>query len=206
MEKHYLEFIEQHGFKIKPKEGYYEKHHIIPKCMGGSDNPENLIWLSFKDHIRAHIILSESYPDNYKLAFAVNSFRNREMYGKEFTEEELNSLEQARLVFIKNHPAKNPEFAKKFSGENSPAKKNASTREKISKWNRENPVWGGKKRPEHSKAIAGGKNGRAKKIQTPLGVFETIIEASRAIGVNRNQIVSWANNENINDYFFIELN
>lgn len=37
------------------------KHHIIPKHMDGSDDPENLIELSIEEHAEAHRILYEKY-------------------------------------------------------------------------------------------------------------------------------------------------
>ena len=37
------------------------KHHIIPKHMGGTDNPENLISLTPKEHAKAHQDLYEKY-------------------------------------------------------------------------------------------------------------------------------------------------
>lgn len=39
----------------------YHKHHIIPKHMGGSDDPSNLVSLSIKDHALAHKLLHEKY-------------------------------------------------------------------------------------------------------------------------------------------------
>jgi HNH endonuclease len=37
------------------------KHHIIPKHMGGTDDPSNLIELSVSDHAQAHLILYEQH-------------------------------------------------------------------------------------------------------------------------------------------------
>ena len=37
------------------------KHHIIPKHMGGSDDPENIVELSVEDHALAHKALYEKY-------------------------------------------------------------------------------------------------------------------------------------------------
>lgn len=51
-------------------ETYTEKHHIIPKCMGGSDNPENLVSLTPEEHYVAHQLLTKMYPDNGALAKA----------------------------------------------------------------------------------------------------------------------------------------
>lgn len=37
--------------------GYCEKHHIIPKSLGGNNNRENLVFLSAKDHFKCHQLL-----------------------------------------------------------------------------------------------------------------------------------------------------
>lgn len=47
-----------------------EKHHILPKCMGGSNKKDNIVVLPVRYHIMAHIVLSEAYPDNFKLGYA----------------------------------------------------------------------------------------------------------------------------------------
>ena len=39
----------------------YHKHHIIPKHMGGSDDPSNLIKLTIEDHAKAHLKLYEEH-------------------------------------------------------------------------------------------------------------------------------------------------
>ena len=41
--------------------GYSEKHHIIPKHAGGTDDPSNLVELSVDDHAEAHRKLYEEY-------------------------------------------------------------------------------------------------------------------------------------------------
>jgi hypothetical protein len=50
---------------------YMEHHHIVPKCLGGSDTPENIIMLRPEDHFVAHYLLMKMNPENYELAFAV---------------------------------------------------------------------------------------------------------------------------------------
>jgi hypothetical protein len=48
-------------------DGYKEKHHIIPKCLGGDDNKENLVELTAREHFLCHMLLCEIYPTNGKL-------------------------------------------------------------------------------------------------------------------------------------------
>lgn len=50
--------------------GYVEKHHIIPKCVGGDNSKENKVALTAKEHYLAHKWLAKIYPDNYKIVLA----------------------------------------------------------------------------------------------------------------------------------------
>lgn len=49
---------------------YTEYHHIIPKCMGGTDDKENLVLLTPEEHYVAHQLLVKIYPDNRNLIHA----------------------------------------------------------------------------------------------------------------------------------------
>jgi hypothetical protein len=42
---------------------YYEKHHIIPKCMVGSDEKKNLVLLSGREHFIAHKLLAKQHKN-----------------------------------------------------------------------------------------------------------------------------------------------
>ena len=85
-------------------EGYKEKHHIIPKCLGGSNDKENLVELTAREHFLCHILLCEIYPKENKLKYALWCMIN----GKH---KSLNNnfipnsrlYEIARLGFIKAH-------------------------------------------------------------------------------------------------------
>lgn len=39
--------------------GYIEKHHIIPKSLGGNDSKENLVKLTAKEHFICHLLLTK---------------------------------------------------------------------------------------------------------------------------------------------------
>lgn len=51
---------------------YTERHHVIPRCLGGSDDPGNLVDLTGPEHALAHLLLVKMYPGNLKLIFAAN--------------------------------------------------------------------------------------------------------------------------------------
>jgi len=52
-------------------DGYVEKHHIFPKCIGGLDIKENMIELTAREHFLCHMLLCEIYPKENKLKHAL---------------------------------------------------------------------------------------------------------------------------------------
>lgn len=54
--------------KIQDDLEVYEKHHVQPRCLGGSNDPENLIKLSPGDHLFAHVLLAKLYKGPLSLA------------------------------------------------------------------------------------------------------------------------------------------
>ena len=53
-------------------ESYYEKHHVIPKCLGGTDEANNLVRLTASEHFVVHQLLVKIYPEESKLAYAAS--------------------------------------------------------------------------------------------------------------------------------------
>ena len=52
-------------------DGYTEKHHIIPRCMAGTDDITNIVNLTPEEHFVAHQLLVKLYPLVPELAMAV---------------------------------------------------------------------------------------------------------------------------------------
>lgn len=50
---------------------YCERHHIIPKCIGGTNDEDNLVELTPEEHYVCHQLLVKMYPGNKKLKQAV---------------------------------------------------------------------------------------------------------------------------------------
>lgn len=48
----------------------YEIHHVVPRCIGGGEDRENLVSLRLEEHCIAHLLLAKMHPDNEKLAYA----------------------------------------------------------------------------------------------------------------------------------------
>lgn len=51
-------------------EEYHETHHILPRCMGGTDDEENLIDLFAREHFEAHRLLALENPKIKGLVYA----------------------------------------------------------------------------------------------------------------------------------------
>ena len=49
---------------------YTERHHIIPRCMGGGDEESNLVSLTPEEHYLCHQLLTKMYPGNRGLLYA----------------------------------------------------------------------------------------------------------------------------------------
>lgn len=81
--KHYNLLIERS--RNRDLDQYTEQHHVIPKCMGGNDDKNNLVDLTPEEHYLAHQLLVKIYPENSGLAHAANMMcvnrTNNKLYG-----------------------------------------------------------------------------------------------------------------------------
>ena len=108
----------------------YEEHHIIPRCLGGDDNTENLVRLSYRQHYVAHVLLTKMH-DSKKLINALwqMSFMNKK---KHFNS---RMYDYAKTLYVEsisgeNHWAKSAEFRKRVS-ESWTAERKASFKQKV---------------------------------------------------------------------------
>ena len=46
---------------VNPVVGYTEKHHILPRSLGGDDKKSNLVKLTAKEHFICHLLLTKVY-------------------------------------------------------------------------------------------------------------------------------------------------
>jgi len=64
----------ERGLKRKHKHNAgLERHHIIPRCMGGTDDKSNIAILTGREHFVAHQLLVKIYPRHHKLIYGLNS-------------------------------------------------------------------------------------------------------------------------------------
>lgn len=78
--KWYYNIIDFAKTKLRSKQlEYYEKHHIIPRSLGGKNVKENLVLLTPKEHYICHLLLTKMCScskNKHKMAWALHRLRN----------------------------------------------------------------------------------------------------------------------------------
>lgn len=162
---------------IANSENYFENHHILPKCIGGTDENSNLVLLNSRQHIIAHMLLSCMYPENISLCNAVIAMTMISRYTKD------RVRFPTRLLAIFRE-----EYAKLQKGKTL----TKEHREKLSK------AKIGRKRKDFSeetkKKISEGKRGKTfgTRVIDPKGViYSSLSECSKVYEVSQSTIHFW---------------
>ena len=68
----YKRIIANAALRSLTKDVYTEKHHIIPKSLGGSNSKSNLVVLTAREHFVCHLLLPKMTegPDKVKMVYA----------------------------------------------------------------------------------------------------------------------------------------
>src|ERR1035437_6792830 len=74
-----------HNAKTKIYTERTETHHIIPRCLGGTDEDSNLIKLSLREHYIAHLILIRMVIGNSNKAKLVHALIMMSKTREDFT-------------------------------------------------------------------------------------------------------------------------
>lgn len=82
---------------------YYEKHHIVPKAYGGSNDGTNLVKLTAREHYLAHWLLTKVYPTCPKMwtAFALMSGRLSPLAIRTFSDKAYERCKKAQSIATK---------------------------------------------------------------------------------------------------------
>lgn len=124
----YKNIISRAKQRVQPK-GYFEKHHIIPRCMGGSNKKDNIAALTAREHFICHKLLCEIYPDNHKLKNAIWIMINGASSQTQERSYRISSKEYERLKIEYSQSKK----ALNLSSWNKGIPRSEDTKQKISK-------------------------------------------------------------------------
>lgn len=89
-------------------DGYKERHHVIPKCLGGSNDKSNLVDLTAKEHFLCHKLLCEIHPNNHKLLYALWLMAIGKQKNKKYDAYKVTSreYERVKILFVKQSKLK----------------------------------------------------------------------------------------------------
>jgi hypothetical protein len=100
------------------KHGYFEKHHIVPRSMGGTNKKTNLVLLTAREHFIAHHLLHKHYGGGMTLAFDFMS-RMSDKYGDiTLTGKEYQIIKEQRSIqnsIFQKKRFEDPEECRKIS-------------------------------------------------------------------------------------------
>ena len=119
-----VERAKQRNHIKQPNDGY-QTHHIIPRCIGGSNASNNLVVLTFKEHRVCHCLLIKmqlTKNAEIKMRHAYGFFNKSSRYngprykhGKDNIFSTPEIIEQVRRRMIDNNPMKAPEQRQRMS-------------------------------------------------------------------------------------------
>ena len=80
----YQQLIAKAKARVCP-ENYVERHHILPRALGGTDDSSNLVALTAKEHFVAHVLLAKIHGGiMWQAVILMSGGRNRYCNGRLF--------------------------------------------------------------------------------------------------------------------------
>jgi hypothetical protein len=99
--------------------GYFEKHHIIPKSLGGTNDPSNLVKLTAREHFICHLLLPKMLADpvQKRSMYYASYLMLRGLRVKHFTPSSKIYEIARKHMSQANKDRPGPNLGKKFSNE-----------------------------------------------------------------------------------------
>jgi len=165
---------------IRQQKDGYQTHHIIPKCIGGTDDATNLVVLTYKEHRVCHCLLIKmqlTKNAEIKMRHAYGFFNKSSRYngprykhGKDNIFSTPEIIEQVRRRMIDNNPMKAPEQRQRMSlNNNNP---------NVYLLRRNYTIQYTDKRPKSARVFT-----LKDKFITPTGIFKTKKQIQKIVGI-----------------------
>lgn len=166
--EHYTRLVER--AKARQLSGYVERHHVVPRCLGGAHESGNVVNLTPEEHFVAHLLLVRMYPGVRGLVVAALMMARRctgnKAYGwirrkctqEPFSQEHRQNISRALLG--KSRGPQSPEHRARIAGANRGKRPSALCLERAAAAHRgTHPIMSAEQREKISKAKAGVKRG-----------------------------------------------
>jgi hypothetical protein len=214
--------------KIRSLNGYTEKHHITPKCLGGSNKKDNIVSLTAKEHYICHKLLCEIYPTEHKLKYAfwrMCNVANNEFQDRNYkvSSRVYDRIKREIQTITSNRTKNYSEATRKLIGEKvskklkgRPSGKKGISNPKHSEWMKQNNPMKGKthtdevkdllkeinskpKSNEHKSKIS--KNSPNNKFCVIEGIrYRSVAEAARQLNLSENTVRGRVKNKNFKNW------
>ena len=103
----YFMIIDRARLRKLPKEIYTEKHHIIPKSLGGDNSLENLIALTAREHFICHLLLPKMTTGIHKqkMTFAAWALTmKKDIIDRKISNRTYQKLKEERAKLLRGRP------------------------------------------------------------------------------------------------------
>ena len=183
----------------KSSDVYYERHHIIPRCLDGTDDAENLVLLTAREHFIVHLLLAKIH-NHHKLWWAakmLSSFGRSSSRTYQTIVENLKHSEETKRKISKSQPNKkgknHPMYGKTHSEETK--RKMKLTRQNLeiypSGWTLSEETKHKMKRPkseQHKNNMKGRKNWSTTFIEITTNTIGSSFELSEIFNIPASSI------------------
>jgi hypothetical protein len=212
----YYQLMDRARSRNLPTGSYIEKHHIIPRCLGGNDSLENLAKLTAREHFIAHWLLTKMTTDDIqkKLAYACKRMmhsKNANQTRYKVSSRIYENLKKQLNITLKNRKFSNEWLTKlKQSAQKRAANESAAAKEtrrktlisanksrkgetRLATTGEKNPMFGVKLTGENNHFF--GKNhseDTLKKLRVPKSKY-TCVHCNKIVGGESN-LKRWHNN------------
>ena len=163
--------------KTRTLTGYKERHHIVPRCMGGDNSKSNLVDLTAREHFIVHKLLCEIYPDDKKLHDAIwcmIHLVNKQNHSRDYV------VSNREYEYFKK--IRSTSLSKRMKGKNNPfyGKTHTDENKKIFRENARKLHTGKKRTNETKKNISQGLL-NSKKFHDALSSYEYKLKLSNTV-------------------------
>lgn len=82
---------------------YYEKHHILPRCLGGDNTAINLVYLTAREHFICHKLLYKMYVNTNHEAKLLHAFLGMcRKWQSKYNCKRYSKISSTQFAYIKN--------------------------------------------------------------------------------------------------------
>jgi hypothetical protein len=228
----YLKIYNQiiNNAKSRTINGYTEKHHIVPKCLGGTNKKDNIVSLTAKEHYICHKLLCEIYPDENKLKYAfwrMCNVANNEFQHRTYTvsSRDYNRIKQEVAEITSKRTKHYSDAVRKLIGEKvskklkgRPSDKKGIPNPNHSEWMKENNPMKGKTHTDEVKAMLREVNSKPKSEEHKSKIsrnspnnktcvvegitYRSVAEAARQLSISENTVRGRVKNKNFKNWSY----